>query len=72
MLEQPIPEGPHPVGVIRAEAAHEKLQPMGRTHPGNVCEGKNSGKIGKYSGKNHMLEQGENMRKEQQRQNIMN
>jgi len=37
MLEQPVPEGLHPVGGTHPGAVHEELQPMGRTHVGEVC-----------------------------------
>ena len=33
-LEQPIPEGWHPLGRTHAGAVREELQPMGRTHVG--------------------------------------
>ena len=36
-LEQPVPEGLHPVEGTHAGAVHEELQPMGRTHIGEVC-----------------------------------
>jgi len=36
-LEQPVPEGLHPVGGTHAGAVVEELQPMGRTHVGEVC-----------------------------------
>jgi len=31
-VEQPVPEGLHPVGRTHAGAVHEELQPVGRTH----------------------------------------
>jgi len=34
MLQQPVPEGLHPVGRIHTGAACEELQRMGRTHIG--------------------------------------
>ena len=37
MMEQPVPEGLHPVGRTHAGAVREELQPMGRTHFGEVC-----------------------------------
>jgi len=37
MLEQPVPEGLHPVGRTHAGAVCEELQPMGRTHAEGVC-----------------------------------
>jgi len=37
MLERPVPEGLYPVEGTHAEAVHEELQPMGRTHIGEVC-----------------------------------
>jgi len=37
MLEQPVPEGLHPVEGTHAQAVHEELQPVGRTHIGEVC-----------------------------------
>jgi len=36
MLEQPVPEGLHPVGRTHAGAVCEELQPVGRTHVGEV------------------------------------
>jgi len=36
-LEQPVPEGLHPVGRTHARAACEELQPVGRTDVGEVC-----------------------------------
>jgi len=38
-LEQPVPEGLHPVGRTHAGAVCEGLHPMGRTHAGEVCGG---------------------------------
>ena len=35
-LEQPVPEGLHPVGRAQAGAVCEELQPVGRTHIGEV------------------------------------
>jgi len=35
-LEQPVPEGLHPVGRTHAGEVHEELQPVGRTHAGEV------------------------------------
>jgi len=37
MLEQPVPEGLHPMGRTHAGAVCEELQPMGRTHIGEFC-----------------------------------
>jgi len=37
MLEQPVPEGLHPVEGTHAGAVHEELQPVGRTQAGEVC-----------------------------------
>jgi len=39
MLEQPIPEGLHPMEVTHTGAVHEELQPVGRTHIGEVHGG---------------------------------
>jgi len=36
-LEQPVPEGLHPMGRTHAGAVCEELQPVGRTHVGEVC-----------------------------------
>jgi len=36
MLEQPVPEGLHPVGRTHAGAVREEMQPVGRTHVGEV------------------------------------
>jgi len=36
-LEQPVPEGLHPMGRTHAGAVGEELQPVGRTHVGEVC-----------------------------------
>jgi len=37
MLEQPVPEGLHPVEGTHAGAVCEELQTVGRTHVGEVC-----------------------------------
>ena len=37
MLEQPVPEGLHPMGRTHNGAVHEELQPVGRIHAGEVC-----------------------------------
>jgi len=37
MLEQPVPEGLHPMERTHAGAVYEELQPMGRTHVGEFC-----------------------------------
>jgi len=37
MLEQPVPEGPHPVEGTHTGTVCEELQPVGRTHVGEVC-----------------------------------
>ena len=42
MLEQPVPEGRHPVGGTHAGVVHEELQPVGRTHIGEVHGGLSS------------------------------
>jgi len=34
MLEQPVPEGLHPVGRTHAGAVREELKPVGRSHVG--------------------------------------
>jgi len=39
MLEQPVPEGLHPMEGTHAGAAHEELQPVGMTHVGEVHGG---------------------------------
>jgi len=39
MLEQPVPEGLHPMEVTHAGAVREELQPVGRTHVGEVHGG---------------------------------
>jgi len=39
MLEQPVPEGLHPVEGAHAGAVCEELHPVGRTHAGAVGEG---------------------------------
>jgi len=36
-LEQPVPEGLHPVGRTQAGAVPKELHPVGRTHIGEVC-----------------------------------
>ena len=55
-LEQPIPEGLHPVGRTHAGALPEELQPVGSTHVGEVC-----GKLSPVRG-TFMLEQGKSVR----------
>ena len=37
MLEQPVPEGLHPMGRTHAGACREELQPVGRNHVAEVC-----------------------------------
>jgi len=37
-LEQPVPEGLHPVEGTHAGAYHAELHPAGGTHAGAVCE----------------------------------
>ena len=37
MLEQPVPEGLHPMGRPHTGAVREELQPMARTHAGEFC-----------------------------------
>jgi len=37
MLEEPVPEGLHPMGRTHTGAVCEELQPVGRTHVGEVC-----------------------------------
>jgi len=39
MLEQPVPEGLHPVEGTQAGAVCEELQPVGRTHVREVHGG---------------------------------
>jgi len=56
MLEQPVPEGLHPVEGTHAGAVHEELQPMGRTHIVEVC-----GELSPVRG-TFMLEQGQSVR----------
>ena len=36
-LEQPFPQGLHPVGRTHAGAVHEELRPVGRTRVEEVC-----------------------------------
>ena len=55
-LEQPIPEGLHPVGRTHAGALPEELQPVGSTHVGEVC-----GKLSPVRG-TFMLEQEKSVR----------
>jgi len=55
-LEQPIPEGLHPVGRTHAGAVHEELQLVGRTHFGEVC-----GELSPVRG-TFTLEQGKSVR----------
>jgi len=55
-LEQPVPEGLHPVGMTHAGAVREELQPLGRTHIGEVC-----GELSPVRG-TFMLEQGKSVR----------
>lgn len=38
-LEQPLPEGLHPMESTHTGAICEKLQPVGRIHVGEACEG---------------------------------
>jgi len=35
-LDQPVPEGMHPMGRTHAGVVREELQPVGRTHVGEV------------------------------------
>jgi len=56
MLEQPVPEGLHPVGRTHAGVVHEELQPVGRTHVGEVC-----GELSPVRG-TFMLEQGKGVK----------
>jgi len=37
-VEQPVPEGLHPMEGTHAGAVHEELQLVGRTHIGEVCD----------------------------------
>jgi len=37
-MEQPVPEGLHPMEGTHAGAVREELQPVGRTHVGEFCE----------------------------------
>jgi len=55
-LEQPVPEGQHPVGGTHAGAVLEELQPIGRTHVGVVC-----GELSPVRG-TFTLEQGQSVR----------
>jgi len=67
MLEQPVPEGLHPVEGTHAGAVCEELQPVGRTHVG-VAHGELS-----PVGGDPTLEQGQRVRrKERQRQHVVN
>jgi len=36
-LEQPAPEGLHPMGRTHTGAVREELHPVGRTHVGEIC-----------------------------------
>jgi len=71
-MEQPVPEGLHPMEGTHVGAVHEELQPVGRTHVGEVC-----GELSPVRG-TFTLEQGKNVRspplrrKERQRQRVMN
>jgi len=56
MLEQPVPEGLHPVGRTHAGAVCEELQPVGRTHIGEIC-----GELSTVRG-TFTLEQGKSVR----------
>jgi len=56
MLEQPVPEGLHPVGRTHVGAVREELQPVGRTHIGEVC-----GQLSSVRG-TFRLEQGKSVR----------
>jgi len=56
MLEQPVPEGLHPVGRTHTGAVCEELQPVGRTHIGEVLWRTVSHE------RNLMLEQGKSVR----------
>ena len=56
MLEQPVPEGLHPVERSHAGAVREELQSVGRTHIGEVC-GELSPMRGTFT-----LEQGKSVR----------
>jgi len=55
-LEQPVPEGLHPMGRTHAGAVHEELQPKGRTLVGEVC-----GELSPVRG-TFTLEQGKSVR----------
>jgi len=55
-LEQPVPEGLHPVEGTHTGAVPEGLQPVGRTHAGAV-----HGELSPMRG-TFMLEQGQSMR----------
>jgi len=55
-LEQPVPEGLHPMEGIHAGTVREELQPMGRTHIGEVC-----GELSPVRG-TFTLEQGQSVR----------
>jgi len=71
MLEQPDPEGLHPVEGTHAGTCHEELHPMGRTHFGAVYEelqpigrtqvGEVCGELSPVRG-NFTLEQGKSVR----------
>jgi len=47
-LEQPVPEGLHPVGRTHAGEVWEELQPLGRTHIGGF-----SGELSPVRGPSH-------------------
>jgi len=56
MLEQPVPEGLHPVEGTHAGAVREELHPVRRTHIGEVC-----GELSPMRG-TFMLDQGKSVR----------
>jgi len=56
MLDDPVPEGPHPMGRTHTRAVCEELQPVGRTHVGEVC-----GELSSVRG-TFMMEQGKSVR----------
>jgi len=56
MLEQPVPEGLHPLGRTHTSAGGEELQPVRRTHFGEFC-----GELSPMKG-TFTLEQGQSVR----------
>jgi len=72
MLEQPVPEGLHPMEGTNAGAVHEELQPMGRSHIGEVCGELSPVRSTSYWSRGRVCGILPMRRKEQQRQHVMN